>query len=246
MPRAADLPVAEHELLASGYFRFSVRDLNLADKCRPGMFFEVKAASTGQERRLFKPLSVFEVEGDRISFLAKQVGPGTAALASLGVGDTVRLIGPLGNAFPLVDSGKALLVSGGIGYPPLAYLRKALTPRIPVHFIHGGACAEDVFPCDRVYTEDGSAGKRGLVTSDIPAIIREEGITVVYSCGPLPMLKAISAIVKGLPHFTSLEAYMACGIGVCHGCAVPVGEGYARVCAEGPVFNAADIRWEDL
>ncbi len=245
-PLLLDLPLEAHQTLRGGYFTFSVRETSMATHCRPGMFFEVKSASPDQERRLFKPLSVYGVSGDSISFLARIAGPGTAALAELRAGDPIRLLGPLGNSFPVIEGARALLVSGGVGYPPLAYLRKSMPADAVCFLIHGGACADDVFPCDKAYTEDGSSGIAGRVTKDVLSLISEKEITVVYSCGPLPMLKALSDLVAPLPHYASLEAYMACGIGVCHGCAVPVGDTYKRVCADGPVFLGSDIRWEEL
>ncbi len=241
-----ELPLLSSERINRDYLRISVAAPKLAPRCQPGMFFELKAGLPSQTRRLFKPVSVFAAQDGEISFLIKVVGPGTQALAELKRGDPLLLTGPLGNSFPLARDSKALLVSGGIGYPPLAWLKQVLAPLNKVILIHGGSCAADVFPCDRAYTLDGSAGSRGLVTLDIADIIKAESVDIVYSCGPLPMLKALQARVGDLPHYASLEAYMACGLGACHGCAVPVGEGWQRVCKEGPVFEAAKIRWSEL
>jgi dihydroorotate dehydrogenase electron transfer subunit len=240
------LPVYTLRRFNRDYCEVSVLDPELAKLCMPGMFFELKAGTESQETRLFKPVSVAGASDGLVSFLIKVIGPGTQALASLGPGDSLKLIGPLGKGFPLVTGKNVLLVSGGVGYPPLEYLRKALTEENRVHFIHGGACGRDVFPCDRSYTVDGSGGKKGLVTMDVPDLLEEWKIGVVYSCGPLPMLKALARMVAPLPHYASLEAYMACGVGVCHGCAIPVGEEYQRVCADGPVFDASLVRWEEL
>ncbi|MCB5247019.1 MAG: dihydroorotate dehydrogenase electron transfer subunit [Candidatus Cloacimonetes bacterium] len=246
MPVFQELPLLGTERINRAYLRISVMAPELAEKCRPGMFFELKAGLPSQTRRLFKPISVFEASEGKISFLIKVVGPGTRALAELKPGEPLLLLGPLGNSFHLVKGQNALLVSGGIGYPPLAWLKRVLEPHNRVILVHGGSCAEDLFPCDRGYTLDGSSGDRGLVTQDIMDIIKTENIDIVYSCGPLPMLKALQACVGDLPHYASLEAYMACGLGACHGCAVPVGEGWQRVCKDGPVFAASLIRWEEL
>ncbi|HOZ01402.1 MAG TPA: dihydroorotate dehydrogenase electron transfer subunit [Candidatus Syntrophosphaera sp.] len=240
------LPLAENRQLNASYRVLVVRDAEMAANCRPGMFCELKAAVPEQERKLFKPVSVYGVSGDEVSFLIKVIGPGTASLAALQPGDPLQVLGLLGNGFPIVENKMVLLVSGGVGYPPLAYLREFLESDNDIHFLHGGACAEDVFPCDEVFTDDGCAGKRGFVTDGVDKLLAEKNIDVVFSCGPLPMLKKLAQLVAPLPHYCSLEAYMACGVGVCHGCAVPVGEDYSRVCKEGPVFEAAQVRWGEI
>lgn len=240
------LPVVAKESCGANYALLWIAAPKLAALCAPGMFFELKASDPLQRRKLYKPVSVYGVEDGDVGFLIKRIGSGTEALCALQAGDLLHLTGPLGNAFPLVENANVLLVSGGIGYPPIAYLKQALLPANRVIHLHGGACAADAFPCDVLYTDDGSAGIRGLVTAEIGGIIENNRIGTVYSCGPVPMLKALSAKVAGLKHYCSLEAYMACGIGACHGCAVGVGEGYQRVCKDGPVFDAATVRWEEL
>ncbi len=240
------LPVIEHNILNRDYAVLKVRDRDLAVDCRPGMFFELKAAVESQRRKLFKPISVYAVDEEKISFLVKEVGEGTQTIIDLREGDYLHLIGPLGNAFPVVEGKSVLLVSGGVGYPPLAYLKEVLAASNQITLLHGGACQSDVFPCDVVYTDDGSMGKPGFVTEGVKSFLEEENPDIVYSCGPVPMLKAVAALVRPVPHFVSLEAYMACGVGVCYGCAVPVGEDYQRVCKDGPVFAADLIRWEEL
>lgn len=246
MIRYLTLPVHRSESIGGNYCLLAVRDAGLAALCRPGMFFELKSGAAGKDRRLFKPVSIYKVQSDEIAFLIKVLGPGTQALQVLEPGAPLKLLGPLGNGFQLVKDSRVLLVSGGVGYPPLAYLRENLDASNEVTFLHGGNCRDDVFPCDDVWTVDGSSGRQGLVTEGAVQLISDKGINVVYSCGPLPMLKALAQIVEPILHYVSLEAYMACGVGVCHGCAVPVGEGYQRVCKEGPVFDASLIRWGEL
>lgn len=246
MPDYQTLPLHDFKKLGDKYIRVSVKDAQLAAQCKPGMFFEVKADLPSQADKLFKPLSVYGALDGEIFFLVKVIGAGTAALAGLEKGSALKLIGPLGNSFPLVRNSSVLLVSGGIGYPPMAWLKEALEADNEVFLLHGGACLDDIFPCDEAYTIDGSKGRKGLVTDGVREIISSRKIDLVYGCGPVPMLRALSVVVKNIPLHVSLEAYMACGIGVCHGCAVPVGEGYKMVCADGPVFNAADIRWGEM
>ncbi|MFO8144403.1 MAG: dihydroorotate dehydrogenase electron transfer subunit [Candidatus Syntrophosphaera sp.] len=246
MPDYKTLPLQDFKKLGDKYIRFSVKDAGLSAKCEPGMFFEVKADVPYQADKLFKPLSIYGSRDGEISFLVKVIGAGTTALASLGKGSSIKLIGPLGNSFPRVKDSSVLLVSGGVGYPPMAWLKEVLETDNEVFLLHGGACLDDIFPCDEAYTIDGSKGRKGLVTDGVREIIASRAIDLVYGCGPVPMLRALSVVVENIPLHVSLEAYMACGIGVCHGCAVPVGDGYKMVCADGPVFNAADIRWGEM
>lgn len=240
------LPLKRSEAINPRYHLLSVEAPDLSSFCAPGQFFELKATSEDQAKRLFKPISVYDASEGVVSFLIKIIGPGTQALAALREGDPIRLLGPLGNSFPAVKGSRVLLVSGGAGYPPLAWLRRTLAGDNDVTLLHGGSCAEDAFPCDEIYTEDGSSGRCGFVTDGVEELIQTGMIDIVFSCGPVPMLKRVAELVKPLPYWVSMEAYMACGVGACHGCAIPVGDDYDRVCKEGPVFDGSRVRWEEL
>jgi dihydroorotate dehydrogenase electron transfer subunit len=258
-PDRREIAIYSREELCGDYFILWIWDDDLSKRSKPGQFFEIRAnaslSDAWDEQRipkLFKPISIYDNSGGRIGFFIKKVGPGTSALARLKAGDTLELIGPLGNGFPIVKGRRVLLLSGGIGYPPLSYLQKELINHNLIFWAHGGATSADVFPCDEVWTVDGSIGNQGLVTEGLENLLERKKIDMVYSCGPSPMLKQAAAITAAckIEHFTCMEAYMACGIGVCHGCAVPVGTvdnwTYQRVCKEGPVFNAADVLWSLL
>lgn len=238
------LPILTSEASGSQYQILTVRDEYIALGSKAGMFCELRAPS--QKSRLFKPISIMDVADGCLSFMIKILGEGTRALAALRPGDVLDIIGPLGHGFPILTNRKALLVSGGVGYPPLAMLKKALPSSTSYLHLHGGTSVDDIFPCDLASTVDGSKGHQGLVTDLVPELIRKHGIDLVYSCGPLPMLAALQALCPSILHFTSLEAYMVCGIGVCYGCAVPTLDGYQRVCKEGPVFDARLINWEEI
>ncbi len=258
-PQRLERAVYSREELCGDYFILWIWDEALSKQIKPGQFFEIRAHASLTDAedsrclpKLFKPISVYDNSGGRIGFFIKKVGPGTIALSKLKAGDMLELIGPLGNGFPLITQRRILLVSGGIGYPPLWYLQKELINHNLIFWVHGGAGQGDVFPCDEVWTVDGSLGKKGLVTQSLKSLITEKKIDLVFSCGPMPMLKQTAAITSelGIEHYTSLEAYMACGIGVCHGCAVPIGSenawDYLRVCKEGPVFKAEEVLWNML
>ncbi|HOS07642.1 MAG TPA: dihydroorotate dehydrogenase electron transfer subunit [Candidatus Cloacimonas sp.] len=255
-PQFLERAIYFREELSGDYFILWIWDEALGKKCQPGQFFQIRAhysIADAEETRslpkLFKPISIYDNAEGRIGFFIKKVGAGTNALYKLKAGDLLELIGPSGNGFPLVTGRKILLVSGGIGYPPLWYLQKKLIKHNLLYWVHGGSGQSDVFPCDEVWTEDGSFGKKGMVTEGMGKLIAEKKIDLVYSCGPVPMLKECAIITTELniEHYCSIEAYMACGIGVCYGCAIPVGQendwNYLRVCKEGPVFNAREVLW---
>lgn len=244
------LPVtAEH--LNHLYTMLTINEPGLAQRCRPGNFFELRAPLVSA-RKLYKPISVYKADDTKISFLVKRVGPGTEALCALSDGDPLELFGPLGNEFPTLTDSNILLISGGIGYPPLAYLREALDDSNTIFSLHGASTEADRFPADEIWQMKGPAERQGLVTEGMLRYLEKNQVDVVYACGPLPMLKTVAEICAGreIRAYVSMEAYMACGIGACHGCAVPVGSAeapeYLRVCKEGPVFDSASIVWELL
>ncbi len=234
------------------YFVHTVNLGDLAQQIKPGQFFELKPSIPSQHR-LRKPFSVYGVQSPEISFMIRKTGPATEQFSLLKPGDRLDIIGPLGNSFPIEPGKQALLVSGGIGYPPLSLLKKELLKAgNQVWWMHGGRTKDDIFPADAIWTDDGSAGQTGFVTDGLLDYLQSHNPDVVYACGPKPMLKTCAGIAfeHRIPLFVSLEEYMACGIGVCHGCAVKVksdnsiGVDCKTVCKDGPVFNADEIIWE--
>ncbi len=241
--------IEKKENLNPDYFILWIKDSELAKQTQCGQFYELKPQ---RGPGLRKPISVYDVEKDFIGFFIKQIGKGTARLAKLNSGDFLDLIGPLGVPFPIVKKQKIALVSGGIGYPPLWYLRKKLHKQNTVYWLHGGNSKADIFPCDEIWTVDGSLGNTGFVTSGLDAVLKYGEFDLIYACGPEPMLKAVAEIARKheVRLIVSMEAYMACGIGVCHGCVVPTGKienvVYKTVCKDGAVFEADEICWEAL
>jgi dihydroorotate dehydrogenase electron transfer subunit len=179
----------------------------------------------------------------------------------------VDVLGPLGRPFiPPADPVGCVLVGGGYGTAPLFFLAGELRARrCRVDFVIGAATAArllDAMEAKRlghsltVTTDDGSAGRRGLVTDPLPDLLERTGAGRVYACGPMPMLAAVSrvAATAGVPCQVAVEEQMACGTGICFSCVLPVrGNGeaagearMARSCLEGPVFDGAAIAWAEL
>jgi dihydroorotate dehydrogenase electron transfer subunit len=246
------LQIQDIKHLNDSYFVIEIDLGKTAKDIIPGQFFEMKKADAVSPM-LRKPISVYDVHGNMVSFMVKRIGKATEQLSEMQTGDSLDILGPLGSGFPLPEGNKAVLVSGGIGYPPLYYLKKQLEQvGKAVYWLHGGRCGDDIFPTDETWTDDGSCGSKGFVTDGLKAYLEKNKPDVIYACGPNPMLKACAELAAkhNVTLYVSLEEYMACGIGVCHGCAVKVkdysdiGVTYKTVCKDGPVFDARDIVWE--
>ncbi|MGB9682844.1 MAG: dihydroorotate dehydrogenase electron transfer subunit [bacterium] len=207
--------------------------------CSPGQFFLIRIER--EDILLRRAFSIFDLEGDRLRFLIQVVGRGTRWLSERKKRDTLNIFGPLGNGFSINDS-RCLLIGGGSGIAPLYYLAKNLKGRIDFlfgaktgsfwsrHLIEKFSYLGNV----ELVTEDGSIGKKGLVTEHIG-----DEAEYIYACGPLEMIERINTSIPGE---ASLEAPIACGIGACRGCTIEMADGsYKRVCKDGPVFRLKEI-----
>jgi dihydroorotate dehydrogenase electron transfer subunit len=218
-------------------------------KASPGQFVMVTVPDGGFLLR--RPLSLFTVHDDRAGLLVEARGAGSERLAVVEVGETIDLAGPLGSVFPTQDVTSALLVGGGIGCAPLQYLADVLTAAgASVTAAFGfrdlrSARVAGAFAIERLWvaSEDGAVGRRGTVM-DVLSELDAPPNTVVYACGPAPMIGAVQrwSLREGLRGYASLEAHMACGSGSCHGCVVDTTRGKLRVCSEGPVFALDEVQ----
>jgi dihydroorotate dehydrogenase electron transfer subunit len=219
---------------------------------RPGQFAMLRLDPSGTrlDPLLPRPMAIYRREGQRLEFRFQVVGRGTRVLAELAPGASLSLVGPLGNGFEL-PRGRALLIGGGTGIASLYELARQLGPRARVALgarsraaLLGLADFEALGVELELATEDGSAGRRGLVTEGLQPRAGEE----LLACGPLPMLRAVRALGRaaGARSWVSLESPMACGFGICLGCVVPTRAGYRYVCTHGPVFDGAELDWEAL
>jgi dihydroorotate dehydrogenase electron transfer subunit len=241
------------------YFRLVVCAPQIAPLVQPGQFVHVRILPLKQAL-LRRPFSVFQVSGDRLSILYKTIGQGTEVLSRMRPDEELSMIGPLGHGFTVPPPGgeAPLLVAGGYGMAAL-YLLAQRSPMVGVAFV-GGRRRVDIL-CEeefralgwevRVTTEDGSHGKKGLVTHGLLAELEHRAPgRKLFACGPTAMLKAIGQLASqfNLPAELSLDEHMGCGVGVCLTCVVPIkmadGWEYQRTCTEGPVFDCRQIAWE--
>lgn len=229
-----------------------------AATARPGQFIHVQVPNLyGSVLR--RPFSLFAAHGAVLQVLYKAVGEGTRAMNRLVKGETMSVLGPLGNGFPMPAQGAfPVLVAGGYGVAPLHFLASRM-PAKGVVLIGGATAAHILAATDfkvmkwdvRVATEDGSAGTRGLVTALLDEWIASKGrcAPVFYSCGPDGLLKAVGqrAQAGGWQAWLSLDKHMGCGAGVCLACVQRIRrdgkEVWLRVCKDGPIFESREIVW---
>ncbi len=272
LPVRLDAEVVENRHEGGGNWRLVVKVADWPD-FRPGQFVMVSPGPRADVERwdplLPRPMAIYRLRRDggstQLEILYKVSGRGTGLLAEAVSGQRVRLVGPLGCPFPAIEAGSGLrriLVGGGTGIASLfdlaARALEVASDPTGVQVLLGARSAEDLLGADdfetlgvtlSFATEDGSRGHRGFVTELLEQCLDADPDSMVYACGPTPMMERCAGISseRGVTCIVSLENRMACGFGVCLGCAAPVGsEGYALVCREGPVFDAATVRWGEM
>ena len=245
------LKITENKNICLNFYKFSILSKEIASVACAGQFCMI-----GLEKVfLRRPLSIYSVDRKTgmISFLYKVVGKGTDILANLSVGSLVKVLGPLGQGYPLdiKDNFEPVLVAGGTGVASIHFLAKSLSN--PGSLYYGVRKKEELMCLNEfekmgwkinISTEDGSYGYKGFVTDLLAKQIKQN--SVIYVCGPTPMMKKVADIAKdkNLSGFASLEQKMACGVGNCQGCAVKINNNYKMACKDGPVFPISDISFE--
>ncbi|MEU6997667.1 dihydroorotate dehydrogenase electron transfer subunit [Nonomuraea sp. NPDC046570] len=249
------------------YHALTVVAPGIAERFRPGHFVSVAvggAHTSMVTRRAFFVHDVKPDYGGTVELVFTAGGPGTAWLAERRARDTLDLVGPLGRPFPLPrDPVSCVMVGSEYGSAALFPVADALMERgCRVDFALGAASADRVFGAMRarrmaettaLTTEDGSLGLRGKVTDVLPSVIADTRADAIYACGPMETLRAVTAVAIefDIPVQVAVEEAMACGIGVCMTCVLPVigDDGVTRMvraCAEGPVFRGERVRFEDV
>ncbi len=241
----------------------------IAERTRPGQFVALATGGADSGLSLRRAFSVYKVSsrgvyGGTVEVVLAVHGAGTAWLAAQHPHTPVDVVGPLGRPFSLPrDAVSATLVGGGYGSAPLFGLADALRGRgCRVDFVLGAASDDRLFgvldakrmaSTVAVTTDDGSAGLAGRVTDALPGVMAAAHTDVVYACGPMAMLRAVTAVAagRGVVAQCAVEESMACGIGVCMTCVLPVvgDDGRTRMvrsCVDGPVFPGDRVRWDDV
>lgn len=249
----ADLKVTAIETIAEDTFTLRFQSPELARQLKPGQFINIQV-SDRIEPLLRRPYSISSIHGDECEIMFSLLGKGTHILAQKRPGDTIGVLGPLGNTFGYEKSfSTAIIVAGGIGVAPFPYLTRMLEDKgIPTLTFLGARnssrVVRDGLTNLHVATDDGSEGYHGTVIEALEDYLREHEVEnpMLFACGPNPMLQATQSFAhdRGIPCELSLESEMACGIGICQGCPIEHHGGerkYTLVCTEGPCFDSQDI-----
>jgi dihydroorotate dehydrogenase electron transfer subunit len=254
--------VLEHQNFQGEYRILRLAAPQIGPLVKPGQFLHLLIPHYDRSV-LRRPFSIYKADADGVAILYKPVGRGTETMRILKKGDTIDIIGPLGNGYPALGAGRMpVLVAGGYGNAALYLMAKQLPVKGVAFF--GGRTAQDILCVDefkalgwevRSTTEDGSLGTRGLVTADFDPWMQAQGDVSpleLFVCGPNGMLKAMGerAIEHGFTAWLSLDKNMACGVGACLTCVIKrknVGGGWewARCCKDGPVFESREILWDE-
>jgi len=239
----------------------------LVAHCKPGNFVAISVGGPSSRMVLRRAFAISRTAispqyGGTIELIVAPHGSGSSWLCGLPEGAQIDIALPLGTAFGIpTTTVNALLVGGGYGSAPLFGLAEVLKERgCRVDMLLGASTAAKIYaPLEgkrsvnslRIFTEDGSMGETGRITTPIAQLITDLQIDVIYSCGPMAMLKAISQILDGgnVVHQCAVEEAMACGIGICMTCVLPVKDesgkiGNLRSCIDGPVMDGASIEWD--
>lgn len=212
---------------------------------KPGQFINIKLDGFFLRR----PISVCDCENGKFSIIYKVVGNGTKEMSELPVGAELDILSGLGNGYDTSKSGDCpVLIGGGVGVPPMYLLcKKLVSEGKKATVILGFNSEKEVFGVDEfkatgaevyVTTVDGSVGTKGFVTD----VLKNLDYTYFYTCGPMPMFKAIESIAKTSGQY-SFEERMGCGFGACMGCTCKTKYGNKRICKDGPVLEREEIVW---
>lgn len=240
---------------------------DIVKSCRPGNFVAISVGGAGSRMILRRAFAISRTSdnsqyGGTMELIVAPHGSGSSWLCAQPEGTEIDILAPLGTAFGIPTQPiNALLIGGGYGSAPLFGLADVLKSRgCKVDMLLGASVGSKIYaPMEgkrsvnslKIYTEDGSMGETGRVTESLLEIVKDRNIDVIYSCGPMAMLRAITEIVSvtEVIHQCAVEESMACGIGICMTCVLPIekedGTTYmARSCIDGPVMDGAVVRWD--
>jgi dihydroorotate dehydrogenase electron transfer subunit len=254
---------------AGDYHVLTLTAPGIPELARPGHFVAIAVGGPNSSMLLRRAFSIYSVQsrgvyGGTLEIVFAAHGKGTEWLSKLHRHDQIDIVGPLGRPFALPkEPVSCVLVAGGYGSAPMFSLADALRARgCRVDVVLGASTESKLFgvlDAKRIAasltltTDDGSVGEHGRVTDALPAVLARTDADVVYACGPMPMLKAVAEIAAehGAYSQCAVEEAMACGIGVCMTCVLPVvgDDGVTRMlrsCVDGPVFRGDRVRWDEV
>jgi dihydroorotate dehydrogenase electron transfer subunit len=249
-----DFEVSSNHHLTDDYFVLELKCPVPLPEIYAGQFAEV-LISNSTTTYLRRPFSIYDVnyQKNEISLLIKAIGDGTRALYKMKEGSSLNLIYPLGNSFSLPDGENALLIGGGVGIAPMLILARQLVEKgYKPDILIGGRSSADILEVEKYHalgnvfitTDDGSLGEKGMVTQHSIFQGNVSKYSIIYACGPDPMMKAVARLAASneIPCEISLENTMACGMGACLCCVVETVDGNKTTCIEGPVFNTNKLK----
>ncbi len=261
--------VLNNEQLTQDIFRLTLKEPEIACKSRPGQFVMVEVGKS-HSPLLRRPFSVHQAsKGIEIQILFKVLGEGTRILSNHSKGESINIVGPLGNGFNLLHSNNICLIGGGMGIAPLLFTAKELlksNSAINLKVLLGAQTKNELLRIVddfsnlgvelRLATDDGSTGHKGYIIDLLEPTLSESKPNAawqVISCGPYMMMNRVAQVCKinSWQCQVSMETMMACGISACLGCTIQStksnekGEHYLHVCKSGPVFLAEDIAWKN-
>ena len=251
------------------YHQIIINIGEIATNCKPGNFVAISVGGGSSSMVLRRAFAISRVStsttvGGTMELIVAPHGQGSKWLCAQGEGVVLDLVAPLGTAFGIpTEPVPVLLVGGGYGSAPLFGLAELLNSRgCRVDMLLGASTGSKIYaPMEgkravnsmRIYTEDGSMGVAGRVTDPIAEIIKDLNVAVIYSCGPMPMLAAITKITNEFDviHQCAVEESMACGVGICMTCVLPVENedgtiSNLRSCIDGPVMDGAKVQWSKV
>ena len=237
--------ILSNEEVAEKIFRLTLDAPELAKISRAGQFVQVKISD---EFTLRRPLGIASTAGGKVKIFYRAVGRGTEKLSARRAGESLNILGALGNGYSAYD-GKILLVGGGMGLAPLLCAAEHFSADVLI----GGRTRDEVTFWQEEFrphvgkifitTDDGSYAKKGFVIDLLPEVLSAENYSAILTCGPEIMMRGVAkfAFEKNIPCEVSFEKRMACGLGACLSCSIDTVNGRKKVCKDGPIFDAKEV-----
>ncbi len=247
--------VKENKKISKDYFLMKIKSEYISTNSKPGNFVMVNVSETF-DPLLKRPFGIFKSEPPFIWLYFEVVGKGTKLLSNFKKNDKISILGPLGNSLPEFKNKKILMIAGGRGFVPIFHSIHTYSQHNDIFLVYGAKSEKDLNLYEEIkskklkklflYTDNGSVGKKGFVTSDVKNIINNNKVDITISCGPEPMFKTLVKKIEhiGTENYISMEAIMGCGFGICHSCVKKTkNNNYKQVCTDGPIFKMEDIKW---